>query len=108
MYYSYSKFECAQPFSRCARSCLPVARRYCQETKPLPEIPRPLVHPDEPTPDQLATINYRNQLQRESNKVAMRRYNYELYKAALRFVVAKYVPFSAAMRLKTDWDCMHK
>ena len=62
-----------------------------QETKPLPEIPRPLVHPDEPTPDQLATINYRNQLQRESNKVAMRRYNYELYKAALRFVVAKYV-----------------
>ena len=79
-----------------------------QETKPLPEIPRPLVHPDEPTPDQLATINYRNQLQRESNKVAMRRYNYELYKAALRFVVAKYVPFSAAMRLKTDWDCMHK
>ena len=77
-----------------------------QETKPLPEIPRPLVHPDEPTPDQLATINYRNQLQRESNKVAMRRYNYELYKAALRFVVAKYVPFSAAMRLKTDWDGM--
>ena len=36
----------------------------------------------------------------------MRRYNYELYKAALRFVVAKYVPFSAAMRLKTDWDGM--
>ena len=28
MYYSYSKFECAQPFSRCARSCLPAARRY--------------------------------------------------------------------------------
>ena len=62
-----------------------------QETKFLPEIPLPLVHPDESTPDQLATINYRNQLQRESNKVAMRRYNYELYKAALRFVVAKYV-----------------
>ena len=104
-----SNVFCADtPLGTVAKQTIGAAIRKYKETKPLPAIPRPLVHPDEPTPDELAIINYRNQLQRESNKVAMRQYNYELYKAALRFVVAKYVPFSAAMRLKTDWDCMHK
>ena len=56
--------------------------------------------------DQLALINYQNQLQRESNKVAMRQYNNKMYKATLRFIVSKWVPYSAAMRLLTDWNNM--
>ena len=52
-------------------------------------------------PDQLALINYQNQLQRETNKVAMRQYNNKMYKAMLRFIVAKWVPYSAAMRIQT-------
>ena len=56
--------------------------------------------------DQLALINYQNQLQRDSNKVAMRQYNNKMYKATLRFIVAQWVPYSAAMRLLTDWNNM--
>ena len=77
-----------------------------KETVPLPEIPPPNIPPNEPTPDQLALINYQNQLQRESNKVAMRQYNNKMYKATLRFIVSKWVPYSAAMRLLTDWNNM--
>ena len=77
-----------------------------KETVPLPEIPPPNIPPNAPTPDQLALINYQNQLQRESNKVAMRQYNNKMYKAMLRFIVAKWVPYSAAMRLQTDWNNM--
>ena len=80
-----SNVFCADtPLGAVAKQTIGAAIRKYKETKPLPAIPRPLVHPDEPTPDELAIINYRNQLQRESNKVAMRQYNYELYKAALR------------------------
>ena len=36
----------------------------------------------------------------------MRQYNNKMYKAMLRFIVAKWVPYSAAMRLLTDWNSM--
>ena len=40
----------------------------------------------------------------------MRQYNNKMYKAMLRFIVAKWVPYSAAMaaamRLQTDWNNM--
>ena len=42
-----------------------------KETVPLPETPPPNIPPKVPTPDQLALINYHNQLQRDSNKVAI-------------------------------------
>ena len=71
-----------------------------KETVPLPEIPPPNIPPNAPTPDQLALINYQNQLQRESNKVAMRQYNNKMYKATLRFIVAQWVPYSAANHTK--------
>ena len=46
------------PLGTVAKQTIGAAIRKYKETKPLPEIPRPLVHPDEPTPDQLATLNY--------------------------------------------------
>ncbi len=36
----------------------------------------------------------------------MRQYNNKMYKAMLRFIVAKWVPYSATMRLLTDWNNM--
>ena len=36
----------------------------------------------------------------------MRQYNNKMYKAMLRFIVAKWVPYSLAMRLLTDWNNM--
>ena len=63
-----------------------------KEKVPLPEIPPPNIPPREPTPEQLSLINYQNQLQRDSNRVAMRQYNNTLYKATLRFIVSKWVP----------------
>ena len=36
----------------------------------------------------------------------MRQYNNKMYKATLRFIVAQWVPYSAAMRLLTDWNNM--
>ena len=36
----------------------------------------------------------------------MRQYNNKMYKATLRFIVAQWVPYSAAMRLQTDWNNM--
>lgn len=49
---------------------------------------RAVVHPGgvPPTAADLASINYQNQLARETNKVALRRYNCRLYKAVLRFI----------------------
>ena len=47
---------------------------------------RTVTVPREPTPEQLSLINYQNQLQRDSNRVAMRQYNNTLYKATLRFI----------------------
>ena len=38
----------------------------------------------------------------------MRQYNNTMYKATLRFIVAQWVPYSAAMRLLTDWNNMPK
>ena len=98
---------CAEtPHGLVVKQAISAAIRKHKETIPLPEIPPPLVPPNEPTPDQLALLNYQNQLQRESNKVAMRQYNNKMYKAMLRFIVAKWVPYSAAMRLLTDWNNM--
>ena len=94
------------PHGVVVKQAISAAIRKQKETIPLPEIPPPLVPPNEPTPDQLALLNYQNQLQRESNKVAMRQYNNKMYKAMLRFIVAKWVPYSAAMRLQTDWNNM--
>ena len=34
----------------------------------------------------------------------MRQYNNKMYKAMLRFIVAKWVPYSAAMRLQPETD----
>ena len=98
---------CAEtPHGLVVKQAISAAIRKHKETIPLPEIPPPLVPPNEPTPDQLALLNYQNQLQRESNKVAMRQYNNKMYKATLRFIVAQWVPYSAAMRLLTDWNNM--
>ena len=98
---------CAEtPHGVVVKQAISAAIRKQKETIPLPEIPPPNIPPNEPTPDQLALINYQNQLQRESNKVAMRQYNNKMYKATLRFIVAQWVPYSAAMRLLTDWNNM--
>ena len=94
------------PHGAVVKQAISGAIRKHKETVPLPEIPPPNIPPNEPTPDQLALINYQNQLQRESNKVAMRQYNNKMYKATLRFIVSKWVPYSAAMRLLTDWNNM--
>ena len=96
------------PHGVVVKQAISAAIRKQKETIPLPEIPPPNIPPNTPgpTPDQLALINYQNQLQRETNKVAMRQYNNKMYKAMLRFIVAKWVPYSAAMRLQTDWNNM--
>ena len=79
---------CAEtPHGLVVKQAISAAIRKHKETIPLPEIPPPLVPPNAPTPDQLALLNYQNQLQRESNKVAISQYNNKMYKAMLRFIV---------------------
>ena len=56
------------------KQAISAAIREYKKTVRLPEIPPPNIPPNEPTPDQLALINYHNQLQRDSNKVAMRQW----------------------------------
>ena len=91
---------CAEtPHGVVVKQAISAAIRKQKETIPLPEIPPPNIPPKVPTPDQLALINYHNQLQRDSNKVAMRQYYNKMYKAMLRFIVSQWVPYSAAMRL---------
>ena len=75
---------CAEtPHGLVVKQAISAAIRKHKETIPLPEIPPPLVPPNAPTPDQLALLNYQNQLQRESNKVAMRQYNNKMYNAMI-------------------------
>ena len=71
------------PHGVVVKQAISAAIREYKETVPLPEIPPPNIPPNEPTPDQLALINYHNQLQRESNKVAMRQYNNKMYNAMI-------------------------
>ena len=82
------------PHGVVVKQAISAAIREYRKTVPLPEIPPPNIPPREPTPEQLSLINYQNQLQRDSNRVAMRQYNNTLYKATLRFIVAQWVPYS--------------
>ena len=94
------------PHGTVVKQAISTQIRKHKERVPLPEIPPPNIPPREPTPEQLSLINYQNQLQRDSNRVAMRQYNNTLYKATLRYIVSKWVPYSAAMRLLGDWNNM--
>ena len=54
---------CAEtPHGVVVKQAISAAIRKHKETIPLPEIPPPNIPPNAPTPDQLALINYQNQL----------------------------------------------